>query len=139
VGVLGEEMFFRGYAFQYLVREWNPTATIVGSGLIFGFAHLFNQNVQLLGAVNTAIWGGLFGYAYLQSRSLWLPAGIHYGWNLALTLATSYLSGTTIRAADWYLRWSTSDLWSGGSYGLEGGLLATIAAVPVFLLVRRVR
>ncbi len=138
-GVLGEEMFFRGYAFQYLVREWNATFTVLGSGLIFGLAHLLNQNVQLLGAVNTAIWGCLFGYAYIRSGSLWLPTGIHYGWNLALALSTSNLSGTTIRAADWNLRWSASDLWSGGSYGLEGGLLATFVAVPVFLIVRRVR
>jgi uncharacterized protein len=138
-GVVGEEMLFRGYAFQYLVREWSPPLAIVASGILFGLVHLLNNNVQPLGAVNTALWGCLLGYAYTRARSLWLPAGIHFGWNIALALFTSNLSGTTIRASGWDLRWSAGDLWSGGSYGLEGGLLATIAAVPVFLLVRRVR
>jgi membrane protease YdiL (CAAX protease family) len=138
-GALGEEMLFRGYAFQYLVREWSEPLTIAGSGILFGLVHLSNANVQLIGAANTALWGCLLGYAYTRVRSLWLPIAIHFGWNLALTLFTSNISGTTIRAADWDLRWSGGDLWSGGAYGVEGGLLTTIAALPVFLLVRRMR
>jgi hypothetical protein len=85
------------------------------------------------------LWGCLLGYSYTRARSLWLPSGVHYGWNLALALFTSNLSGTTIRATAWDLHWSAGELWSGGAYGLEGGLLATLVAVPVFLLVRRVR
>ena len=139
VGVLGEEMLFRGYAFQYLVREWNAPGTVLLSGVLFGLVHLSNDNVQPIGAANTALWGCLLGYAYTRTRSLWLPSGIHFGWNLALTLFTSNLSGLTIRATGWDLRWSAGELWSGGGYGLEGGLLATIAALPVFLWVRRVR
>lgn len=138
-GALGEEMLFRGFAFQYLVREWNQSLTIIGSAVLFGLVHLSNNNVQPLGAANTVLWGALLGYAYTRARTLWLPVGIHFGWNLALTLFTSNLSGTTIRATGWDLQWSSGELWSGGSYGLEGGLLATIAALPVFFLVRRVR
>jgi membrane protease YdiL (CAAX protease family) len=138
-GALGEEMLFRGYAFQYLVRTWSGPATIAASGILFGLVHLANENVQPLGAANTALWGCLLGYAWVRGRSLWLPSGIHYGWNLALTLFTSNLSGTTIRATAWDLQWSAGDLWSGGSYGLEGGLFATLAALPVFLCIRRVR
>ncbi len=139
MGVLGEEMLFRGYAFQYLAREWNASITIVAFGILFGLVHLFNNNVQPIGAANTALWGCLLGYACVRGRSLWLPTGIHFGWNLALTLFTSNLSGLTIRATAWELRWSGSELWSGGNYGVEGGLLATIVALPVFLLVRRIR
>jgi membrane protease YdiL (CAAX protease family) len=138
-GVFGEELMFRGYAFQYLVREWSPLATILCSGALFGLVHLANENVQVLGAINTALWGCLLGYAYVRTRALWLPAGLHFGWNLALVLFTSNMSGITIRATAWNLRWSASDLWSGGGYGLEGGLLATFAAVPVFLFLRRLR
>lgn len=139
IGVLGEEMLFRGYAFQYLAREWSAPGTIVAFGILFGLVHLSNHNVQPIGAANTALWGCLLGYACVRGRSLWLPTGIHFGWNLALTLFTSNLSGLTIRATAWELGWSGSELWSGGSYGLEGGLLATVAALPVFLLVRRMR
>jgi membrane protease YdiL (CAAX protease family) len=138
-GVLGEEMIFRGYAFQYLIRWRNQPLIIIGSAALFGFAHLANGNVQFLGVANTVLWGCLLGYAYARARTLWLPSGIHFGWNLALVAFTSNMSGITIRATAWDLQWSAGDLWSGGSYGLEGGLLTTIVVVPVFLLVRRAR
>lgn len=139
VHAVGEELLFRGYAFQYLIRNWSPPLTILLSGAFFGLAHLSNANVGPLGAANTALWGFLLGYAYTRARTLWLPIAIHFGWNLASVLFTSNLSGTTIKATAWSLRWSASDLWSGGAYGIEGGLLVTIVALPVFWFVRRVR
>lgn len=139
MGAFGEEMLFRGYAFQYLLRVWNPPLVILGSGLLFGAVHLANANVQPIAILNTVLWGCLLGYAYTRSGNLWLGGGIHAGWNVALTLCTSNLSGTTIVATAWDLKWSAGEWWSGGSYGLEGGLLATVAALPVFLLLRRVR
>ncbi len=83
--------------------------------------------------------GGLLGYAYARARTLWLPPAYTSAGTSHWPLLTSNLSGITIRATAWDLRWSAGELWSGGGYGLEGGLLATIVAVPVFLLVRRVR
>jgi membrane protease YdiL (CAAX protease family) len=138
LGAVGEELLFRGYAFQYLERYW-AWPTLLGSGLLFGLAHLSNRNVHWLAAANTALWGCLLGYAYVRTRRLWLPVGLHYGWNLALALSTSNMSGLTIGATAWTLRWSAGELWSGGAYGLEGGLFATLAAIPAFWFVRRMR
>lgn len=140
VGATGEELIFRGYAFQYLTRVWNPAGTVLLSGVLFGIAHwLTNPNIVAIGALNTALWGALFGYAYIRTQSLWLPAGLHFGWNLALALCTSNLSGLTIKASGWDFRWSAGELWSGGVYGMEGGLFTTFLAAAVFVLVRRVR
>ena len=139
MGAAGEELLFRGYGFQFLVRPW-PAATIAGTGALFGLTHLLlNQNIQLIGTFNTALWGALLGFAFYRTNSLWLPIGIHYGWNLALVLLGASLSGTTIEATGVQLRWTASDLWSGGNYGPEGGLLTTVAGVAVFLIVRRMR
>ena len=138
-GATGEELLFRGYAFQYLAQEW-PGATIAGSGILFGLTHvLLNQNIQWIGALNTALWGALLGFAYWRAKSLWLPIGIHYGWNLAQVLFGASLSGTTIGATGVRLVWSAGDLWSGGDYGPEGGLLTTLAGIVVLLILRRVR
>jgi membrane protease YdiL (CAAX protease family) len=138
-GVIGEELVFRGYAFQYLLRNFGKRRVIIGSAVLFGLVHLSNPNVQPLGVVNTMLWGALLGFAYTRAETLWLSSGLHFGWNLALALLTSNMSGITIRATAWDLRWSADDLWSGGGYGIEGGLLAAIVALPVFLLLRRVR
>jgi hypothetical protein len=36
------------------------------------------------------------------------------------------------------LRWRTEDLWSGGAYGLEGGLFTTLLVIALFFLLYRV-
>lgn len=138
-GAAGEELLFRGFAFQFLARLW-PVQTIVGSGLLFGLTHVvLNEHIQWLGALNTALWGALLGFAYWRTRALWLPIGLHFGWNLAQVLAGVSLSGTTIRATGVRLEWTGPELWSGGAYGPEGGLWTTIAGVGMLLILRRVR
>src|SRR5947207_1882260 len=56
-GAVGEEMLFHGYAFQLLVRRLGAFATILPAGVLFGLAHIGNQNAALLGVINTMAWG----------------------------------------------------------------------------------
>jgi membrane protease YdiL (CAAX protease family) len=132
LGAAGEEMIFRGYAFQLLVQKIGPYATILPVAVIFGFAHASNPNSSQLGILNTMIWGVLLGYAFLRSRDLWLPIGLHYGWNAVLPLFGVNLSGLTIDVTRYLYKWDLLPLWSGGSYGPEGGLLATIFTIALF-------
>lgn len=136
-GAVGEEMLFRGYAFQLLCGVLGPFATILPMGVLFGFAHLANQNITTLGAVNTALWGILLGYAVIRSGDLWLPIGIHFGWNGVLPLFGVNLSGFTMGVTGWTVHWRVTELWSGGAYGPEGGLLTSAAVVAVFVYLSR--
>jgi uncharacterized protein len=133
----GEEMIFRGYAFQLLIETVGPFATVLPVGVLFGFTHAGNPNVSKLGVFNTVVWGILLGYAFLRSRDLWLPIGLHFGWNAVLPLFGVNLSGLTIEVSRYVYRWDLPALWSGGSYGPEGGLLATIAAAVLFFALAR--
>ncbi len=132
LGAAGEEMIFRGYAFQLLVEKIGAYATVLPVGVIFGLAHSSNPNASGLGVVNTIIWGILLGYAFLRSRDLWLPIGLHYGWNAVLPLFGVNLSGLTIDVTRYFYKWDLLPLWSGGAYGPEGGLLATVFTVGLF-------
>lgn len=136
-GAAGEEMLFHGYAFQLLIRSIGAFATILPAAVLFGLAHLGNENASLLGVLNTMLWGVLLGYAYLRTGALWLPIGLHYGWNLALPLFGENLSGFTMGITGYALHWRVGDLWSGGAYGPEGGLPATVIVVALFFAVRR--
>jgi len=137
LGAAGEEMIFRGYAFQLLVQKIGPYATILPVAVIFGFAHASNPNSSGLGILNTMTWGILLGYAFLRSRDLWLPIGLHYGWNTVLPLFGVNLSGLTIDVTRYLYKWDLVALWSGGNYGPEGGLLATIFTVALFFALKR--
>jgi membrane protease YdiL (CAAX protease family) len=136
-GAAGEEALFHGYAFQILIERLGPFATVLPVGVFFGVAHGANPNASKLGLVNTALWGILLGYAFLRSRDLWLPIGLHYGWNAVLPLFGVNLSGITIEITRYKYRWDLPPLWSGGDYGPEGGLLTTIFIVVLFLVLTK--
>lgn len=136
-GAAGEEMMFRGYAFQLLVEKIGPYATVLPVGVIFGLAHTANPSVTQLGVLNTILWGILLGFAFLRSHDLWLPIGLHYGWNAVLPLFGVNLSGLTIEVTRYFYRWDLTSLWSGGDYGPEGGLLTTIFCVALFFALAR--
>jgi membrane protease YdiL (CAAX protease family) len=137
-GSVGEELVFHGYAFQHLVRHIGEFATVLPFGIVFGLMHLGNQNVTLLAVVNTIAWGVLLGCAYLRTRTLWLPIGMHFGWNVATPFLGENLSGFTIAVTGYELHWRTGVLWSGGAYGLEGGLFTTVVVAGLFVLLYRV-
>lgn len=137
-GSVGEELVFHGYAFQHLVQHVGEFATVLPVGILFGLMHLGNQNATLLAVVNTIAWGVLLGCAYLRTRTLWLPIGMHFGWNVAMPFLGVNLSGFTIAVTGYELHWRTGVLWGGGAYGLEGGLLTTVVVAGLFVLLYRV-
>lgn len=136
-GSVGEELMFHGYAFQHLVRHLGEFATVLPVGILFGLMHLGNQNVTLLAVVNTMAWGVLLGCAYLRTRALWLPIGMHFGWNVAMPFLGENLSGFTMGVTGYELHWRTGVLWSGGLYGLEGGLFTTGVVAGLFVVLYR--
>ena len=137
VAATGEELIFRGYAFQLLVEKVGPFATILPISILFGLAHSSNPNSSQLGVLNTVLWGVLLGFAFLRSRDLWLPIGLHFGWNAVLPLFGVNLSGLTIEVTRYAYRWDLKPIWSGGNYGPEGGLLATIFIIGLFYALSR--
>jgi membrane protease YdiL (CAAX protease family) len=136
-GAVGEEMLFRGYGFQVLVKGIGAFATILPVAVLFGLAHSQNLNFGPLALFNTILWGVVLGYAYLRSGGLWLPIGLHFGWNWALPLLGANLSGFTMNVIGYAMHWNIGERWSGGAYGPEGGLLTTAVAIGLFYYVAK--
>jgi len=132
-GAIGEEMLFRGYAFQSMIALLGPAATILPVGVLFGIMHAWNLGVTPIGIVNTSLWGVLLGYAFVRSGDLWLPIGLHLGWNWMLPVFGVNLSGFTMDLTGYALDWKIGPLWSGGAYGPEGGLLTSGVVVLLFV------
>lgn len=145
-GAMGEEIAFRGFILQYLARGWGMWLAIVFTGTAFGLLHGDNPGASWISDLNTVLFGILFGVGVLRTHELWLPIGIHFGWNLTLPFAGSTLSGLTIRVTGYEWKWNTGDLlgsnlngsgnlyWSGGAYGPEASILTT-AVIGLLLLV----
>jgi membrane protease YdiL (CAAX protease family) len=142
VAALAEEAMFRGYALQTLSRAKLAWLGILITSVPFAMVHLWNPNVvRGVTFINTALAGVWLAIAYLRTRSLWLPLGVHWSWNWALgSLFGLPVSGLTLvshpllQGTDFGPAWIT-----GGSYGIEGGTACTIALVVSTLFLLRTR
>ncbi|MBM3728208.1 MAG: CPBP family intramembrane metalloprotease [Acidobacteria bacterium] len=133
LGALGEEMLFHGYAFQVMLRKFGLFGTVLPAAALFAAAHSGNLNVGHLALLNTFLWGAVLGFSFLRSGDLWLPVGLHFGWNWVLPLLGTNVSGFRMGMTGYGLKWNAGALWSGGDYGPEASVLTTVA-VPLLLL-----
>ena len=137
-GALGEEIAFRGFTLQYLMRGYGRWAAIFGIAALFGVLHAGNPGATTMSTINTAGFGVVFGVALLRSHDLWLPAGMHFAWNTALPFLGVGLSGITIKVTGYELIWRAGDLWSGGLYGPEASVITSAVIVLLLIAVSKV-
>jgi membrane protease YdiL (CAAX protease family) len=140
---LAEEALFRGYPLQTLTRARLAWLAVLLTSVPFATVHLQNPNVvKGFTFINTALAGVWLAVAYLRTRSLWLPLGVHWAWNWALGSVFGLpVSGITnlapnplFHGTDFGPAWLT-----GGSYGIEGGVACTIALIISTIFIWRMR
>ena len=79
---VSEEMVFRGVLFRWLEEFGGSWVALLVTSALFGAAHLANPNASWVAAVGIALEAGvMLGAAYMLTRSLWLPMGLHAAWN----------------------------------------------------------
>ena len=139
-----EEVLFRGVLFRFIERGAGTWIAVVASSVLFGLWHLPNPNASLLGiAIITVGAGGLLAVAYVATRSLWLPIGIHFGWNFAASaIFSTEVSGNGTPAGLLDATTSGPLLITGGDFGPEASLYSLVflvLATVVYLWVARRR
>lgn len=131
--VATEELIFRGIVQRLLEERVGTWVALAATAVLFGAIHLVNPNATLWGVVAIAIEaGGMLGAAYVLTRTLWLPMGLHFGWNIA----AGAIFGTEVSGSDTpqgLLEGVTSGpvLLTGGAFGPEGSIVAVIACSVV--------
>lgn len=127
-----EELIFRGALFRILEEKTGTWGALAVSGLIFGGLHLFNRDATLWGALAIAIEAGLlFGAIFAATRSLWLPIGLHLGWNVAEGgIFGTTVSGTASGPAS-LLQATISGppALTGGAFGPEASVIAILLCI----------
>lgn len=126
-----EEILFRGYPLQTLTRANLAWLGVFLTSVPFAAAHLYNPHVVPgITFLNTALAGVWLAAAYLRTRRLWLPLGLHWSWNwVQASLLGLPVSGIDRIAPAPLLHAINSgpDWLTGGAYGIEGGAACTIA------------
>ena len=135
-GALAEELMFRGYPFQRLEEAIGPFGAIMVFSVLFGVVHLMNPGASTLGLLNTVLIGIVLAIAYLRTRALWLPWGLHFGWNATLGLLFG-LPVSGLRVFNVVVRSSAKgpNWLTGGSYGLEAGVPGVLAVLVGLIVI----
>jgi membrane protease YdiL (CAAX protease family) len=139
----GEEALFRGYPLQTLTRAKLAWLGVLLTSVPFAVVHLANPNATVAFTfLNTAVAGIWLAVAYLRTRSLWFPLGLHWAWNWTqASLLGLPVSGIKrIAPAPLLHAMNAGPDWlTGGAYGIEGGAACTLALVVSTLVVWRTK
>ena len=138
VGVISEETLFRGYLLQTFTRAKLIPFGVGMTSALFALAHNSNPDVSSLALLNTFLAGIWFAAAYLKTRDLWVPLGMHLMWNwlqgpvfgINISGIAELTPDPVLRATDAGPAWLT-----GGRYGIEGGIACTIAILLSIALI----
>jgi uncharacterized protein len=134
---MSEEVVFRGVPLVLLASTMGRGAAVVAVGALFAFAHFSNPNVTALGLGNIAMAGVFLGLAFYAPGGIWTAFGAHLGWNSTLACLDAPVSGLPFRIPllDYH---SGGPTWlTGGSFGPEGGLAATVALTGAIVVAYR--
>jgi membrane protease YdiL (CAAX protease family) len=127
-----EEAFFRGYILQTFARARLAWLAIALTSLFFAFGHLNNPSANIISTSNTVLAGIWFSAAYLKTRTLWFPFGLHLVWNwLQGAFFGIEVSGLkSLTAAPFLQEIDRGPAWlTGSEYGIEGGVASTFALI----------
>lgn len=133
-----EEIFFRGILFRIAEESLGSWLAIALSAAVFGLVHGLNPAASAISILAIGLESGvLLAAAYMYSRRLWLPIGLHFAWNF--TESGVFGASTSGAEAQGLLvsRLSGPELLTGGAFGPEASIAAVLVCfgASVILLV----
>lgn len=116
--VLFEELLFRGVLLFLLIKYVGIFKGCLFSAITFGVYHwfsyeVFGERIILMAYIFlvTGAGGWMFAYAYAKTKSLYLPTGLHFGWNFVTAIIFSsgpignqllIQQGEAVQRNEWY-------------------------------------
>ncbi len=128
-GSVFEEVIFRGYVFFLFYEAGGAHLAIIGSSVLFTVAHVVKHpGAPLLYVLNAFVFGMIAAAARYFTGTLWLPVGLHFGWNVVSgpifglpVFGKVYERGMVVSEV------SGPEWLTGGAHSLDAGFLGTAA------------
>lgn len=136
---ISEELFSRGYVQGLIKNEFGTIPAILVSAGLFTLLHAMNPDVfsSPFPVVNLFLAGLLFGISRERSGSLWMPIGLHFTWNLLQGSLFGFpVSGMPVESIIVHDT-AGSNVVSGGNFGAEGSIVATVVLLAGTFLIYR--
>jgi len=143
-----EELLSRGYLLKNLAEGFHlkaigPKASVMISwfliSIIFGLAHIGNPGTTVVSVINLVLLGLTMGAGFILTGELAIPIGLHVSWNVFQGIVFGFpVSGITFPSEIVSLVKTDQhgpEIWTGGSFGPEAGLLGLSAAIIGMVLI----
>jgi len=132
-----EELLSRGYQLQNISEGMNLTWGVIISSFAFALLHLFNPGANWISTFGIFFAGLFLSLGYILTGQLWLPIGLHIGWNFFEGVVFGFpVSGLNPYALV-KVNLTGPAIWTGGQFGPEAGLLLLpallLGAILVFI------
>jgi membrane protease YdiL (CAAX protease family) len=136
---VAEELLFRGFIFQRLIAGIGQgPAQLILAGY-FLLTHLSNPGMtgdfKVLASVNIFLASLIFGLAFIRTKSLAMPLGLHFMANLMQGGVLGFgVSGTDQSGLLKPVFSEVPDWLTGGQFGLEASTFGLICVVVTLIL-----
>jgi membrane protease YdiL (CAAX protease family) len=134
---LAEEVVFRGVPLVLLAQALGRGSATVSISIVFALAHFTNPNATFLGLGNIALAGIFLGLAFYAPGGIWTAFGAHLGWNSVLACLDTPVSGVPFEIPMLDYNAGNPAWLTGGSFGPEGGVAATMALTVAIVVTAR--
>ncbi|GGW87365.1 CAAX amino protease [Streptomyces malachitofuscus] len=126
-----EELLFRGVLFRIIEERAGTWLALVPTSVLFGLWHMANPDASLWGVVVITLGAGtMLAAAYAATRNLWVPIGVHFGWNYAASgIFSTEVSGNDTQQGLLDSATSGPTLIGGGDFGPEASVYALVFGV----------
>ncbi|HKN21902.1 MAG TPA: type II CAAX endopeptidase family protein [Terracidiphilus sp.] len=141
LAALGEEIAFRGYAFQRFAQAVGPVGAALGFAAIYAILQALVPGANHSSFAVSIVLTLVLSACYVRTRALWVSWGLNFAWKASRALLIGLaISGVTshsplVQGDPMGPFWLT-----GGAFGLDGSWLTffvLLAALPVVFRLTR--
>lgn len=142
-----EELMYRGYHLTNIAEglcikaigpKYSLGIAVFLSSILFGIFHLGSPDATLISIFIIFTMAILLAIAFVLTGRLAMPIGVHITWNLFQGNVFGFpVSGEIFPSESvtfFSIQQSGPDLWTGGAFGPEGGLLGLLVIIAGIIL-----
>ena len=130
-----EELMLRGYYLTAITKKATPIYAIVSNGILSVLLFTMSSvNITFVSVINTFLFAAVSSVYVIKRGNIWGACGFHFAWKFLQAIVFGFnFDGTIISSSVFNISFVKGfDNVTGGTLGVEGGLLVTLALFLLF-------